>query len=219
MIVVIQCAASKRPDAGKLRTRDGRPVLFVADPGAAPVSDEHLYARPDDPSDSGPTWRKTLLRYNDGPKDNPLGLLPAWQLYAHPAYRRLAENFGLANTYILSAGWGLIGATFLTPDYDITFSASAEPYKHRKKADLYDDACMLGAETAAPIVFLGGKAYVPLFCALTSAAKGPRTIFYNSDRPPSAPDCRLIRYETSTRTNWHYECAGALLDGKIAIPA
>ena len=32
MIIVIQCAASKKPDAGHLQRCDGRKVLFVADP-------------------------------------------------------------------------------------------------------------------------------------------------------------------------------------------
>jgi len=36
MIVVIQCAASKRPDAGYLVTSDGRPINFVAHPELVP---------------------------------------------------------------------------------------------------------------------------------------------------------------------------------------
>ena len=39
MIVVIQCAASKRGDAGHLTTASGRPVDFVADPQSAPHTD------------------------------------------------------------------------------------------------------------------------------------------------------------------------------------
>ncbi len=37
MIVVIQCAARKRPDAGHLKSTDGRQVIFVADPDSAPA--------------------------------------------------------------------------------------------------------------------------------------------------------------------------------------
>jgi len=36
MIVVIQCAARKRSDAGYLKSPDGRPVIFVADAVSAP---------------------------------------------------------------------------------------------------------------------------------------------------------------------------------------
>jgi hypothetical protein len=53
--------------------------------------------------------------------------MPAFQLYQNEAYRRLADKVGTQKLYILSAGWGLIGAMFLTPSYDITFTAQAEP--------------------------------------------------------------------------------------------
>ena len=38
-----------------------------------------------------------------------------------------------------------------------------------------------------------------------------------SHTPPDAPGCMLRLYETTTRTNWHYECARKLIDGAIAI--
>jgi hypothetical protein len=57
MIVVIQCAATKRPGAGCVRSAAGRPVIFVADPASAPADGAHLYARPDDMSDTGVSWR------------------------------------------------------------------------------------------------------------------------------------------------------------------
>lgn len=219
MIVVIQCAASKRPGAGCLQTRDGRHVLFVADPASAPPSPAYVYARPDDMSDHGVTWRELLRRYNQAPGVNRLGLHRAIDLYANPAYGQLAAGFGAQKIYVLSAGWGLIRADFLTPNYDITFSAAAEPYKRRSKRDRYDDERMLADITTEAIVFFGGKDYVPLFCRLTEAVKGPRTIFYNSRTPPQAPRCSLIPFATSTRTNWHYECVSAFLRGELAQPA
>ena len=147
MIVVIQCAAQKRTEAGFLRTKDGKKVLFVANPAGAPYSSELIWARPDDLSDTGVSWREMLLRYNRSPGSNPLRLLPAGQLYANPTYKQLAKRFGSEKTYILSAGWGLLGASFLTPNYDITFSVSAEPYKRRRKGDLYRDLRMLPANS------------------------------------------------------------------------
>jgi len=140
MIVVMQCASRKRKqgDAGFMRTQDGRQVCFVADPAQAPEG-EVGYARPDDPSDAGPTWREVVRRYNEGDGGNPLGLLPAHALYCENVYQRLAEHVGLERFYILSAGWGLISATFLTPYYDITFTAKADRYKRRRKSDIYLD--------------------------------------------------------------------------------
>lgn len=220
MIIVIQCAAKKKPDAGHLRQRDGRPVLFVADPATAPTSQLHVYARPDDISDTGVPWRDRLSNYNDKPGNNPLGLLPAWQLYTNKTYGLLANKYGPRSLFILSAGWGLIAADYLTPAYDITFSPRANNkniYKRRRKNDLYKDICMLPADTIEPIVFFGGKDYVPLFCTLTDCAKGQKFVFYNSKSAPNAPGCSIKKFCTSTKTNWHYECTNAFMKGDIGI--
>src|ERR1017187_9915256 len=206
MIVVIQCAASKHSDAGRFKAPDEKPVIFVADPQAAPANDTCIYARPDDHAKNDITWRDLLVSYNKA-GGNPFGLCPAYCLYENKTYGQLASRFGLNKLYILSAGWGLISADFLTPYYDITFSPSAEAYKRRRKVDRYCDFCMLPMSTDEPIVFFGGKDYVPLFCTLTKSAKGKRTVYYNSVQPPTAVDCALERFETATRTNWHYECA------------
>jgi len=215
MIVVIQCAASKRHHAGRLFTDTGLPVEFVGDPAKAPQTSACLFARPDDLSASGKTWRDGLSLYNAHPTENPLGLLPAFRLYENPVYERLVEKFGLSNVYILSAGWGLLSAGFLTPHYDITFRQSAEDYKRRRKRDVYQDFCMLPLDADTETIFLGGKDYVPLFTTLSAGIRGRRTIFYNSASPPDARGCELKRFPTSTRTNWHNECAAALLAGTL----
>ena len=72
MIVVIQCAAGKKPNAGHMRTRDGKRVLFVANPDSAPPGDSCVYARPDELADTGRTWRDELVEYNNSPGSNPL---------------------------------------------------------------------------------------------------------------------------------------------------
>ena len=50
---------------------------------------------------------------------------------------------------------------------------------------------MLPAKGMGPIVFLGGKDYVPLFQALTAAYGGERIVFYNSRFAPASPRLRL----------------------------
>jgi hypothetical protein len=152
----------KRNHAGCLKTKDGRPVLFVAHPEFAPPSDSCVFARPDDADDAGGTWREQLIAYNARAK-NPLGLLPAFELYENNIYRDVVKKFGIGNTYILSAGWGLIDAAFLTPAYDVTFSAQAEKFARRRKHDLFNDLSLLPAETTTQVVFIGSKEYVPLF--------------------------------------------------------
>jgi hypothetical protein len=214
VIVVIQCAGSKRKNAGFLKMKDGRPVSFVAHPELAPLSPSCVYARPDDASDAGGTWRDQLLAYNASPGNNPLGLLPAFELYENDIYRALVKQFGIENTFILSAGWGLIDAAFLTPAYDITFSAQADNFVRRKR-DAFCDLSLIPANTTEQVVCFGSKEYVPLFAALTHYVRGERIVFYNSVTLPLAPGCKLIRFETRTRTNWQYECAAAFLRGDL----
>jgi hypothetical protein len=213
VIVVIQCAAKKQPDAGCLRTADGKKVFFVANPEAAPKREEFFYARPDDPSGKGLTWRELLLEYNANSDNNQLGLCQAYELYQNPTYQLMVDRFGVEKVFILSAGWGLIKASFLTSNYDITFSASADAYKRRRKSDFYLDFCQLPEGSDEDLYFFGGKDYVPLFCKLTETHKGERTIFFNSIKQPDAPGCILKKFPTKTRTNWHYECAKAFFKG------
>lgn len=213
MIIVIQCAASKCGEAGKLRTIDGRPVRFVARPRESPSDPGILYARPDDPSDDGRTWRARLVEYNRSPETNPWHLLRAVDLYAQPVYGELERAFGASRVYVLSAGWGLVPGSYLLPDYDITLSPQAERYKRRSGAlsHDFDDFRMLPNAARDEIHFVGGASYVPLFCALTRHVAARRIVHFNSSTSPEATGCELQRFETTMRTNWHYACARALI--------
>ena len=218
-IVVIQCAASKQPNAGHLQTGNGRKVMFVAQPDLAPENADYIYACPDGRADTGLSWRQELLGYIREPADNPVGLLPAWQLYKNPTYGLLYRKYGPDNLYILSAGWGLIRADFWTPAYDITFTSVKKDAKHKQryKRDKFRDFRMLPDDTAKPVVFFGGQKYVPQFCELTSRVQGPRHVFYNSNIAPKAPGCQTRKFETKTRINWHYKAAQAYVEGHINI--
>ena len=219
VIFVMMSARRKRPGAGQLLRADGRKVMFVAHPELAPAGDDCSYARPDDPADSGLTWRQELLRYNQEPGDNPLGLMPAWQLYQNLIYRQLWREYRPDSLYILSAGWGLIRADFLTPDYDITFiSGSSHPrHERRRWEDDYDDWRMLPADTDRPMVFFGSPDYVPLFCKLTDEmAPGLRYVFYNASQAPDAPGCQLRKYDGPSR-EWHYNAARDFVTGRIGL--
>ena len=217
VIVVIQCAASKRPYAGNLKSENGQTIMFVAHPSKAPKQASVVYRRPDEPANSSLSYRDIVAEYNRNPTDNSLNLLPAWQLYKNAVYGQLVRKYGIRNVYILSAGWGLIASDFFIPNYDITFSKSADDYKQRRLHDRYMDFSMLPKDTSSRIIFLGGKDYVQLFCDLTVDVRNERIVFYNSAIPPNVPDCRLIPFSTSTRTNWHYECAKKLIEGVVTI--
>jgi hypothetical protein len=160
MIVVIQCAASKAHNAGHLLTPAGAPVTFVAHPEIASADNEHVHARPDDDFGSGKSWRDVLMDYNNNPRGNPLGLVTAYRLYDNAVYQRLVDKLGIANVYILSAGWGLLRADFLTPYYDITFSPRArgdDAYKRRRKADRYEDFRMLPKRRRMKLYFSAAR--------------------------------------------------------------
>jgi hypothetical protein len=215
MKIVIQCAASKVADAGYMVTKDCRPVLFVAKPDLVPAGEKIIFARPDDLAEDGKSWRNRVLNYNKGPGSNPLNLHTAYRLYEEDVYRNLVNRFGLRNVFILSAGWGLIGAGFLTPMYDITFSANADNYRRRKKDDRYDDFNFLPLNSYDDLIFFGTKSYHPLFLELTKDYSGERVVFYNSTTPPKLQGCKLKPFIARTRTNWHYECVSRFLADAI----
>ena len=218
--VVVPCAGSKSPGAGRMQMPDGRPMFFVARPHAAPPNPALVYRRPDDLSDDGRTFRETLDDYNRRRRqENPWRLLPAWKLYRNATYRRLANRLGTANLFILSAGWGLIGADYLTPDYDITFSTSAERYKRRLPRERYADFRQLADDDHDRVIFAGAKDYVPLFLSLTDDLDVDRVVYYNSAGEADHPNARFVRFETDVRTNWQYVWARSLLDGDIRIPS
>ena len=117
-------------------------------------------------------------------------------------------------SYILSVGWGLIRADFLTPNYDITFSKARNvaPFKRRRHQDTYEDF-QLPSSAAESIVFFGCRDYIPLFRKLTAKTKGNRTVFY-AGRGLDVPDCTLRRFGDPF-TNWHYQCAQAFVEDRL----
>ena len=218
MKVVISCAGSKADRAGYMKTKDERCVKFVGN--SAEVNSQRqdfCYARPDDEARDGKTWREKLVTYNKTYKDekNPFRLLQAYKLYTpdkpyKDIYTQLVETFGIDNVYILSAGWGLIHASFLTPKYDITFNGSAAVYKRRRRRDQYCDFNDLESTIDEDLLFFGGKDYLPLLCCLTQCYQGRRIVYYSGNKP-NCDDVEFVPYETSTRI-WYYECARRVME-------
>jgi hypothetical protein len=214
MKIIIQCAGDKQPIQNYTGFhQDGQCIKkFLARPGA-----DHLHcAHPDLECANGITWRETLAQYNQqNGFNNPQNLSRAYELYVPAAYSNLVAEFGVQNVYILSAGWGLIRADYLIPDYDITFSANAEPHQRRRNNDDYDDFNHLEGNTE-PLIFLGGISYQPLLFQLTQQLNCDIRLVYRAANPPALPNDAnanyLIRYfDTPRRTNWHYGAANALI--------
>lgn len=218
--VVFPCAGRKAANAGRFRMSDGRVVFFVADPTLAPADSSVLYRHPDDDAMGDRTFRQVLDDYNLQFKDeNPWGLQPAWRLYSDRVYGGLKRAVGAANLFILSAGWGLIRADYLTPDYDVTFSngKNVEAYKRRRKRDRYEDFQHLPAGGFDRVVFAGGKDYVKPFLMFTEGLGMERVVYYNSNLAASEHDARFVPFETHRKTNWHYEWADGLIAGEIRV--
>ncbi|MYE22759.1 MAG: hypothetical protein F4Y01_02255 [Gammaproteobacteria bacterium] len=217
-VVVIQGGEDKVASAGHMVLPDGRPVVFVAEPGVAPSDPGMAYRRPDDRADGIQTFRDALVAYNGTPEDNPLGLLPAWRLYEDDAYRTLAEGVEPENLFILSAGWGLIESDFLTPTYDITFSNGVATYKRRRPRDSYNDLRRLPSQGTSRLVFAGGTDYIPFFLELTEGITTERIVFHHASRAPLATAAQFVPVESDDTNDWHLQWARDYAAGKVALP-
>jgi len=220
MKIIIACTNKKR-DGGSFKS-NGETVKFVADPNRTPHSNHYIYARPDDESDDGDesdngrTWRMRLHNYNENYKntgENPDNLLPAYKLYKNPIYKKLVDKFCVENVFILSAGWGLIPANYLTPIYDITFSNNGESYSKRKCSDIYKEDSSMLPDNEEDIIFLGGKDYQKLFRKLCRNYEGEKVIFHYYPLDSTAQCSKdvdgfeLRPYKSSNPRKWYYECA------------
>lgn len=219
MKVVIQCSSSKSKRAGSF-TLSGRHVKFVAHPELhTDLNGKTALFRPDDLNPTTLiTWRDHLLVYNQR-SENPGLLLQAVNLYAPEIYRRLLQHVGVGNLFILSAGWGLIKADFLVPDYDITFSFQAEPWKRRTKDDEFHDFVQLaqGDITAGEqVYFFGGKDYLPLYYSVIKNLVARKVIYFTSNHIPRENGFEYIHYGFRG-TNWHYRCAKDFIEGRISM--
>jgi len=217
MKVVIACAGSKDPGAGRL-TVSGKKIVFVANPECYPARQGERAVRPDD------KWCDELRGYQEG--KNPCGLYRAADLYTPNEpfcglYRDLVAAFECKNVFLLSGGWGLIRADFLTPYYESTFSTSRDikekmPWACRDGSvetwpnfDYLQNAQITQNE---PIHFFGGFDYLKVYCCLTKHLPGKKVVHYNSVKVD--PD-RLRRDgfvpedygRPKERQNWYYRAA------------
>jgi len=216
MIVVIQCAGTKSPDAGVFE-HQGMPVDFVARPELAQSSTGRRLAHPDNlvPGESR-TWRDLILELNAKP-NRPPGLMPAAELYKDQAFSRLRAALPLKQIFILSAGWGLVRGDFRLPVYNITYSNQVDAINRRRESDAsFSDFNQLSdqAPGADEVVhFFGGTSYLPLFVRLTNELRCRKIIHFKSQKTTIPPGFEGRRYLGTGNTNWHYKALSDYLDG------
>ncbi|MCX7546219.1 DUF6884 domain-containing protein [Marinicella gelatinilytica] len=223
--IVIQCAGTKNP-CGSFVDKVGKLVKFVAQPELCQSNEKFNFQKPDGLDSDGISWRDKLITYNKTQyKENPLKFLKAYELYKPAAYKGLVDKFGIENVYILSAGWGLVNADYLLPDYDITFSSTKkkDKYKKRKVLDYFNDFNFIDSNNNDEIIFLGGKSYQRLFVKLTNHLSSKKVIVYNSDKMPNFDQIKSEKFTKLGKSgkrlnmNWQYECAKEIINEKFKI--
>lgn len=215
MKLVIQCASRKHKIAGHLRSPSGEQIVFVARPEKCESpSCASLCCRPDDEIGHGlGTWRDLLVHYNQQ-SSNPEKLYKAAELYEPTIYQDLVEEYNWQNVFILSAGWGLIRADYLTPIYDITFSNQGKPWTRRYRKDHYKDFNQLLENSILPdetVYFFGGDAYLPLYYSLTQNLAMRKVVYGRQDHRQGYEYIPYHRF-----TNWHYSCARDFIENRIS---
>jgi hypothetical protein len=206
MNIIIQCQGRKRETLPFVQRQ--KKVKFIAQPTL--YTGHECAVRPEtEISGTSNTWRDEVSSMNEDRKLSK-HLLPASSLYQHDIYRTLANNFGAKNTYILSAGWGLVRSDFALPSYDITFSnvPKAQKYKFRSKHENWHDFNHLNLATTQPLVFFGSNSYLPSLISLTTGYKGEKFAFCAAQSALATLESagfRTIRFESYT--NWHYSAA------------
>lgn len=156
------------------------------------------------------SWRVYLEKHQ---KDK--NLLMAYKLYSRKEYNCLYERFK-TSLYILSAGWGLVGAEFKLPYYDITFSSKSGSLNKRDKITDFKDFNQLNISDNEDIVFIGTPNYIPLFINLTKNLSNRKIIYWKSKtlKKIKVNDTFHYRYfQTKTNTNWQYELAREIVRG------
>lgn len=215
MKIIVQCAGRKDRMAGSFLF-SGKKVKFVSRPEIAALEEatDFSYFRPDDVNpDSGKTWREMLVEYNAA-GGNLLHLLPAVDLYGNSIYKATKHYAAQisAELYILSAGWGLVRAEFLLPDYNITFARQSNipKYAIRTASAKFNDFNQVRpAGPEEEVHFFGGKDYLPLFCSLTADLGGRKIIHHHGGLPIKQESFEYLAFtpaKPQRKTNWHYEC-------------
>lgn len=201
---IIQCSSSKR---GQPFRWEGQIVKFVAHPEFCESTGDLLFAHPDDQIPGKPkTWRDLVM--DQSAMKTCLG---ATDLYEPPIYGELANELGTENTFILSAGWGLVRGDFRLPYYDITFTTQGvDKSKRRGKKDQFNDFNQL-PNSEDDCVLFSGKAYLPLIYKLTAKYPGMRVCYYKSENIVRDSGIEYCYFETNRRTNWHYDAAKCFL--------
>lgn len=217
MKIVIQCSGKKKGEIWTVSGLNYVRVKFVSNPSCCRQAVPYELKNPDELiGNTRLTWRSYLVEYNKDGR-NPDDLLRAGDLYDHPIYKKLVERYGWENTFILSAGWGLVRADYFIPYYDITFSRKVNPCQRRKTGDVFYDFNHLNTQINENVYFFGGVDYLPLYYTLTREIPAEKVIFHVSGKIPKENGYEYINCSVGQITNWHYKCVEEFLEGRLNL--
>lgn len=217
MKIIISCCDRKN---GEPFRHNGEEINFVSHVNEVLINNE-FYFHPDDlvPNENI-TWRELIAQ-----QELNNNLTTAHELYSPPIYNSLFQNYG-NDLYIFSAGWGIVRADFRLPKYNITFSNNNNIpiYARRNHNDIFNDFNQLqGINENERIIFIAGSDYVLPFCELSAPLPNEKIIIYksglvlNNNPYLNNNNFQFIHYQTTTRTNWHYEFARRLINNEFEI--
>ena len=212
MKIILSCSARKN---GEFFRYNGEKIHFVANPQAAPKEKDVSYYHPDDIIPGrNITWREYIQSDEFQSDDNNL---PAYKLYKPEIFKKLYEKFG-DDFYILSAGWGLIKASFKIPYYDITFSSNvSDKFKKRYKKIRFNDFNQLTDHINKDEKIIGffGNDYLDLFYSLTKDLSNRKYVFKNSSIKKHYDNIQFIPFHSKQKRIWHYKAAEKLLEKDV----
>jgi len=210
-IPVLSCSGSKNKEW--FNYKDKQPVIFVASPDEAtknpPSSAPNgtLYCEPDGKIiNTEKTWRELVKEQNHP------DLVPAYELYKNDIYYKLFNEYD-RYFYIISAGWGIIRASFKLPFYNITYSNQAKVPKYSRRTynmkwndfnHLLEDSNDFDDNSV--IILFSGKDYIEPFCKMTRSIKKRKIIKYIAENIIEKEGYEYEEYYKNG-TNWQYEAA------------
>ena len=129
----------------------------------------------------------------------------------------LIRSFRAENVFILSAGWGLVRADYLLPDYNITFSKRQNvPQESRrgKRESGWSDFNQLrdSVEVSEEVHYFGGQDYLDLFYSLSALdIQRNKFVIHHKAILVHRNGYQYDQYIGNVKTNWHYPAAAEFI--------
>lgn len=216
MKIVFPCSSKKNKIPF---IHNNKEICFASQ--SVPGTEKKIFATPDEViRNENITWRDLISK-----QENRNDLTKAYKLYKHEIYKKLYERFK-NDLYIFSAGWGIVSAEFMLPNYDITFSdgKNIPDYAKRNKEFQFNDFNHLsGIDKNEIIIFIGLGKYLNSFLRLVGDLPNKKVVFYKDKmfnacaEKGTTKSIQFKRFEGGSNRKWHYLCAEDLINNNLIL--